>query len=139
LRPSTPSGPRSSSPTWTDAPAFRLLQRVRGDVSADVQEADHAAVSRVQAAGLPALSRPPPALAARIYEINLSRCIFCGYCELACPFDAITLEAEYEISEYSRDDLIYTKDMLLAEPVKRMPVADRELYDSPVPVWKSES
>ena len=70
---------------------------------------------------------------ARIYEINLSRCIFCGYCELACPFDAITLEAEYEISEYSRDDLIYTKDMLLAEPVKRMPVADRDLYDTPDP------
>ena len=51
---------------------------------------------------------------ARIYEINMSRCIFCGYCELACPFDAITLGNEYEISEYSRDDLIYTKDMLLA-------------------------
>ena len=51
---------------------------------------------------------------ARIYEINMSRCIFCGYCELACPFDAITLGTEYEISEYSRDDLIYTKDMLLA-------------------------
>ena len=76
---------------------------------------------------------------ARIYEINLSRCIFCGYCELACPFDAITLEAEYELSEYSRDDLIYTKDMLLAEPVKRMPVADRDLYDTPVSVWKAES
>ena len=51
---------------------------------------------------------------ARIYEINMSRCIFCGYCELACPFDAITLGNEFEISEYSRDDLIYTKDMLLA-------------------------
>jgi NADH-quinone oxidoreductase subunit I len=76
---------------------------------------------------------------ARIYEINLSRCIFCGYCELACPFDAITLEAEFEISEYSRDDLIYTKDMLLAEPVKRMPVADRDLYDTPIPVWRAES
>jgi NADH-quinone oxidoreductase subunit I len=36
----------------------------------------------------------------------MSRCIFCGYCELACPFDAITLGNEYEISEYSRDDLI---------------------------------
>ncbi len=76
---------------------------------------------------------------ARIYEINLSRCIFCGYCELACPFDAITLEAEYEISEYSRDDLIYTKDMLLAPPVKRMPVADRQLYDTPIPAYKARS
>ena len=56
---------------------------------------------------------------ARIYEINISRCIFCGYCELACPFDAITLGNEFEISEYSRDDLIYTKDMLLAEPIKQ--------------------
>ena len=27
-------------------------------------------------------------------------CIFCGYCELACLFDAITLGNEYEISEY---------------------------------------
>ena len=63
---------------------------------------------------------------ARIYEINMSRCIFCGYCELACPFDAITLGNEFEISEYSRDDLIYTKDMLLAEPIKRVPVADRD-------------
>ena len=76
---------------------------------------------------------------ARIYEINLSRCIFCGYCELACPFDAITLEQEFEISEYSRDDLIYTKDMLLAEPIKRVPVADRSLYDTPIPAYKERS
>ena len=55
----------------------------------------------------------------------MSRCIFCGYCELACPFDAITLGNEFELSEYNRDDQIYTKDMLLAEPVKKVPVADR--------------
>ena len=76
---------------------------------------------------------------ARIYEINLSRCIFCGYCELACPFDAITLGHEYELSEYVRDDLIYTKDMLLAEPIKQMPVADATLYDTPIPYYKSNS
>ena len=76
---------------------------------------------------------------ARIYEINMSRCIFCGYCELACPFDAITLGNEYEISEYSRDDLIYTKDMLLAEPIKRVPVADPDLYDTPIPYYKEHS
>ena len=76
---------------------------------------------------------------ARIYEINLSRCIFCGYCELACPFDAITLGNEFELSEYSRDDLIYTKDMLLAEPIKRIPVQDADLYDTPIPAYKSSS
>jgi NADH-quinone oxidoreductase subunit I len=59
---------------------------------------------------------------ARIYEINLSRCIFCGYCELACPFDAITLENEYEMSERTRTDLLYTKDMLLAPHPKPVPV-----------------
>ena len=76
---------------------------------------------------------------ARIYEINMSRCIFCGYCELACPFDAITLGNEFEISEYNRDDLIYTKDMLLAEPMKRVPVADRDLYDTPIPYYQDHS
>jgi NADH-quinone oxidoreductase subunit I len=76
---------------------------------------------------------------ARIYEINMSRCIFCGYCELACPFDAITLGNEFEISEYSRDDLVYTKDMLLAEPIKRVPVADPRMYDTPTPAYKERS
>jgi NADH-quinone oxidoreductase subunit I len=76
---------------------------------------------------------------ARIYEINLSRCIFCGYCELACPFDAITLGNEFEISEYSREDLIYTKDMLLAEPIKQVPTADPTLYDTPTPAYRSSS
>lgn len=66
---------------------------------------------------------------ARIYEINLSRCIFCGYCEIACPFDAITLEHEYELSEYDRADLIYTKDMLLAEHPKRVPLREEGSVD----------
>ena len=69
----------------------------------------------------------------------MSRCIFCGYCELACPFDAITLGNEFEIAEYSRDDLIYTKDMLLAEPVKTIPVASKEDYDTPDPYYKLHS
>jgi len=64
---------------------------------------------------------------ARIYEINMSRCIFCGYCEDACPFDAITLEGEYELSEYDRGrDLIYTKEMLLAPHPKPVPIRTPE-------------
>ena len=59
---------------------------------------------------------------AEVYEINLSRCIFCGYCEVACPFDAITMGHDYEMSDYNRADLIFTKEMLLAEPVDRTPL-----------------
>jgi NADH-quinone oxidoreductase subunit I len=59
---------------------------------------------------------------AAVYEINLSRCIFCGYCELACPFDAITMGHDYELSDYDRSELIFTKEMLLAEPLERAPL-----------------
>jgi NADH-quinone oxidoreductase subunit I len=59
---------------------------------------------------------------AAVYEINLSRCIFCGYCEVACPFDAITMGHDYEMSDYLRSDLIFTKEMLLAEPIERTPL-----------------
>jgi NADH-quinone oxidoreductase subunit I len=59
---------------------------------------------------------------AAVYEINLSRCIFCGYCEVACPFDAITMGHDYELSDYTREDLIFTKEMLLAEPLERTPL-----------------
>lgn len=53
---------------------------------------------------------------AKRYEINMLRCIFCGFCEEACPVDAIVLEHNYEISSYSREAMIYTKDMLLVDP-----------------------
>ena len=59
---------------------------------------------------------------AAVYEINLSRCIFCGYCEIACPFDAITMGHDFELSDYNRSDLIFTKEMLLAEPLERTPL-----------------
>ena len=59
---------------------------------------------------------------AAVYEINLSRCIFCGYCEIACPFDAITMGHDYEMADYDRDDLIFTKEMLLAESLERTPL-----------------
>ena len=63
---------------------------------------------------------------ARIYEINMSRCIFCGYCELACPFDAITMGHDYELSDFERSDLIFTKEMLLAEPIERTPLRSED-------------
>ena len=59
---------------------------------------------------------------AAVYEINMTRCIFCGYCEVACPFDAITMGNDYELADYERSDLIFTKEMLLADPIERTPL-----------------
>ena len=59
---------------------------------------------------------------AAVYEINMSRCIFCGYCEIACPFDAITMGNDFELAAYTRSDEIFTKEMLLADPVERTPL-----------------
>jgi NADH-quinone oxidoreductase subunit I len=48
------------------------------------------------------------------YDIDLTKCIFCGFCEESCPVDSIV---ETHILEYhgeKRGDLYFTKDMLLA-------------------------
>ena len=59
---------------------------------------------------------------AAVYEINMTRCIFCGYCEVACPFDAITMGNDYELADYERSDMIFTKEMLLADHLERTPL-----------------
>lgn len=46
------------------------------------------------------------------FQINMLRCIFCGMCEEACPTGAIVLGNQYELSGYTRESLIYTKEML---------------------------
>jgi NADH-quinone oxidoreductase subunit I len=43
------------------------------------------------------------------HEINMLRCIFCGYCEDACPTEAIVLGDNHEMSYYTRKDAIYTR------------------------------
>lgn len=46
------------------------------------------------------------------FQINMLRCIYCGYCEEACPTGAIILSNEYELSGYTRESLIFTKEHL---------------------------
>jgi NADH-quinone oxidoreductase subunit I len=65
---------------------------------------------------------------AQVYEINLTRCIFCGYCEEACPTGAIKLRYEFALSDYQRDDLVYTKERLLT------PATPHVIVRSPEPV-----
>jgi NADH-quinone oxidoreductase subunit I len=50
---------------------------------------------------------------ADVYEIDMLRCIFCGYCVEACPVDALKMTEEFELANYSRSNFIYTKERLL--------------------------
>jgi NADH-quinone oxidoreductase subunit I len=41
------------------------------------------------------------------------RCIFCGFCEEACPEEAIVMSDEYELVFTKTEDAIFGKDRLL--------------------------
>ncbi len=51
---------------------------------------------------------------AEVYNIDYSRCIFCGYCVEACPTDAITHGHGFELASYNTSTLVYRKEQLLA-------------------------
>ena len=50
------------------------------------------------------------------FTYDLSRCMFCGLCEDACPVDALELTQDFEIAHYSRDGMIWDRKMLEEGP-----------------------
>jgi len=48
------------------------------------------------------------------YDIDLFKCIYCGFCEEACPVDAIVETRIFEYHMEQRGENIMTKDKLLA-------------------------
>lgn len=51
-----------------------------------------------------------------VYEIDLMRCVFCGYCEEACPVDAIRMGRDYELAELSERNFVVGIDYLANRP-----------------------
>ena len=61
------------------------------------------------------------------YDIDLTKCIFCGYCEESCPVDSIVETRVFDYHGEKRGDLLYTKEMLLAngDKYEKQIAADR--------------
>lgn len=49
-----------------------------------------------------------------LFVIDELRCIYCGMCEEACPVDAIELTTLYNLTGYSREEMLFDKEKLLA-------------------------
>jgi NADH-quinone oxidoreductase subunit I len=50
------------------------------------------------------------------FTYDISRCMFCGLCEDACPVDALELTQDFEMASYNRDGQIWDRQMLEEGP-----------------------
>ncbi len=75
------------------------------------------------------------------YDIDLFKCIYCGFCEEACPVDSIVETNIHEYHFEKRGEKIVTKSKLLADrrPLREQQIAAARAQDARVPLGRHMS
>lgn len=50
----------------------------------------------------------------RVFEISLTKCVFCGRCQEICPEDAIKLTNEFELSGSNKSEIVTKLELSLS-------------------------
>ncbi len=59
------------------------------------------------------------------FQIDMLRCIYCGFCVEACPKDAIRMDTKiYEINAYTRQDMVHNKAYMVNLMDGQKPLAE---------------
>lgn len=72
------------------------------------------AICPAQAITIESESRIDGSRKALVYDLDMTKCIFCGFCQEACPVDAIVEGQNFEFAVETREELFYSKELLLS-------------------------
>ncbi|MBN4054520.1 NADH-quinone oxidoreductase subunit NuoI [Nitrospira defluvii] len=50
---------------------------------------------------------------AKVYILDVTKCVFCGFCVQACPVDALASSKEYEMATTDKRTLVMDKEAML--------------------------
>lgn len=65
----------------------------------------------------------------------MTKCIYCGFCQEACPVDAIVEGPNYENSTITHEELFYSKEKLLANGDRWEPQLARNIESQIRQFW----
>jgi NADH dehydrogenase (ubiquinone) Fe-S protein 8 len=102
--------------------ACKLCEAVRlQDGIISTQYTNYIQVCPAQAITIEAEERADGSRRTTRYDIDMTKCIYCGFCQESCPVDAIVESPNAEYATETREELLYNKEKLLSNGDKWEP------------------